>query len=202
MGFFCFLFLFIHFLWPGVYEQSPWLFSFISVSSVQIINHPWVWYSHNIQPMIKMLNQSMTQSGTQATGLGVMIGRCSPNSQHGRPSHHPANIGYSLFRHTNDDLKNHTNQRRKRKTWTREENQLALHCYFWWNPLQRRYRKRKIEIWQECASFQTTSLRLADQVRTIIKKGWFSNLEILEIQKGINNEHNKYKVPNILRINE
>ena len=45
-----------------------------------------------------------------------------------------------------------------------------------------------IEIWQECASFQTTSQRLADQVRTIIKKGWFSDFEILEIHQKINNE--------------
>ena len=37
------------------------------------------------------------------------------------------------------------------------------------------------EIWQKCSSFQT-SQRLADQVRTVIKKGWFSDLEILEIQ--------------------
>ena len=37
-----------------------------------------------------------------------------------------------------------------------------------------------IDIWQECASFQTTSQRLGDQAKTIIKKGWFSELEILE----------------------
>ena len=43
-----------------------------------------------------------------------------------------------------------------------------------------------IEIWQECAKFQTTTQRLADQVRKIIKKGWFSDLEILEIKKHIN----------------
>ena len=40
-----------------------------------------------------------------------------------------------------------------------------------------------IEIWQEFVSFQTTSQRLADQVRTIIKKGWFSDLEIREIHQ-------------------
>ena len=57
----------------------------------------------------------MTQCGTQAIGLGVMISRCSPNSQHGRPDHHPANVGGSFFRYTNDDLKNHTNQRRNTK---------------------------------------------------------------------------------------
>ena len=43
-----------------------------------------------------------------------------------------------------------------------------------------------IEIWQEYASFQTTSERLADQVRTIINKVWFSDLEILEIHQKIN----------------
>ena len=39
------------------------------------------------------------------------------------------------------------------------------------------------EIWQECSTFQTTSQRLADQVRTITKKGWFSDLELLEIHQ-------------------
>ena len=38
------------------------------------------------------------------------------------------------------------------------------------------------EIWQECASFQTS------QVRAIIKKGWFSHLEILEIHQKMNYE--------------
>ena len=40
-----------------------------------------------------------------------------------------------------------------------------------------------IEIRQECAKFLTSSQRLADQIRTIIKKGWFSDLEILETNK-------------------
>ena len=43
-----------------------------------------------------------------------------------------------------------------------------------------------IEIWQEYSNFQT--VRLADQVRTIIKKGWFSDLEIKEIQQRINDQ--------------
>ena len=133
--------------------------------------------------MIKMSNHNITQRETQATGLGVMIGRCSPDSQHGRPDHHPTNVGSSFFRYINDDVRNHNDHRPKRKTGTKEDNQLALQCYFRSNPSQRRYRKRMIEIWQECAKFQTTSQRLADQVRTIIKKVWFSDLEILEIHK-------------------
>ena len=126
---------------------------------------------------------NITKRETQATGLGVMNGRCSPDSQHGRTDRHPANIACSLFRYMNDDISNHNDQRPKRKTWIREDNPLALHCYFRSNPSQSGHRKRTIEIWQECASFQTTSQRLTDQVRTIMKKGWFSDLEILDIHQ-------------------
>ena len=55
-----------------------------------------------------------------------------------------------------------------------------------------------IEIWKECASFQTTSERLADQVRTIIKKGWFSDLKILEICQKTNNEQDTNTVSDTL----
>ena len=114
--------------------------------------------------------KNITQHGAQAKDLGVMISRCSLDSQHGRPHCHPANVGCSFFRYMNDDLRNYTNQRHKQKTWMREDNQLAPHCYFRSNSTQRGYRKRMIKIWKECAIFQTASLRLADQVRIIIKK--------------------------------
>ena len=52
------------------------------------------------------------------------------------------------------------------------------------------------EIWKECSTFQTTSQRLADQVRTITKKGWFSDLELQEIhQKTLKQNYNT--VPDI-----
>ena len=133
--------------------------------------------------MIKMSNHNITQRGTQAIGLGVMIGRCSPDSQHGKSGYHPTNVGCSFFRYINDDITNNNEQRTKRRTWTREENQLVVECYFRSNPSQRGYRKRMIEIWQVCSTFQTTSQRLEDQVRTITKKGWFSDIELLEIHK-------------------
>ena len=103
-------------------------------------------------------------------------------SQHGRPDRHPTNVGCSFFRYINNDVRNHNDQRPTRKTWTMEDNQLALQCYFRRNPSQRGCRKRMIEIWQELVKFQTTSQRLADQVRTIIKGG-VSDLEILEIHQ-------------------
>ena len=73
---------------------------------------------------------------------------------------------------------NHTNQTPKQKAWTKEDNQFALHSYFKNNPTQRGYRKIILEIWQECSNFQTTSQRLSDQFKKIIKKGWFSDQEI------------------------
>ena len=80
--------------------------------------------------------------------------------------------------------------------------QLALHCHFRSNPTQRGYRKRMIEIWPECARFQTTSQTLADQVRTIIKKGWFSDLEIPEIYQKINNEQDSNTISDTPSINK
>ena len=42
----------------------------------QILNKPKFWYGHNMQTTIKMSNIIIMQPGTQATGLGMMIGRC------------------------------------------------------------------------------------------------------------------------------
>ena len=134
-----------------------------------------------------MLNKNITQRGNQATGLDVMIVSCSPDSHHVRSDRNPANIGSSFFRYTNEDLRNLNNQIPKGKKWTREDNKLSIHCYFRSNRTQRGYRKRMIEIWLEFSSFRTTSKRKADRVRTIIRKGWFYDLEILEIKQIINN---------------
>ena len=38
-----------------------------------------------------------------------------------------------------------------------------------------------IEIWVDFTRYNTTNQRVADQVRTIIKKGCFSDFEILEL---------------------
>ena len=59
-----------------------------------------------------------------------------------------------------------------------------------------------IEIWQECASFQTTSQRLADQVWTIINKGWFSDLEIQEIPQKTNKEQDTNTISDTPRVDK
>ena len=59
-----------------------------------------------------------------------------------------------------------------------------------------------MEIWQELSIFQTTSQRLADQVRTIMKKGWFSELEIIEIHQKINDQERRNTSPDTANINK
>ena len=139
--------------------------------------------------MIKMSNLNIKKRGTQANSLGVMIGRRSLDSQH------PIVILRMLavfFSGTCMTTLATTTIRTKRKIWTKEDNQLALHCYFKNNPSQRGYRKRMIDL-AKCASFQTCQ-RLADRVRTVIKKGWFFDLEIIEIHQKTQKEDNTIPV--------
>ena len=117
------------------------MYLFISVIDAQILNKTKVWNYHNIQPIIKISNIIIMQHETQTTGPGVMIDKCSPDSQHGGLDDHPANVGSSFYFGTN--------QRSHHKQWTREDNKLAIHCYFKSNSTQSRPRKRMIEGWEE-----------------------------------------------------
>ena len=55
------------------------------------------------------------------------------------------------------------------------------------NPLFIGYRKRMIEMFVECARFNTR-LKIADQATMIFKEGWFSDLETQEICRQISHE--------------
>ena len=59
-----------------------------------------------------------------------------------------------------------------------------------------------IEIWKEYASCQTKSQKLDNQDRTITKKVWFSDLELLEIHQKINCEQDSYTSPETSSINK
>ena len=96
----------------------------------------------------------------------------------------------------NDDLRNHTHQRCKHKTLTWEDNQLSLHCYFRSNPSQRGYRKRMIEIWQDCANFQTIRLAVNNKER-LVSWRWK-----LEIHQKINNEQDSNTISDIPSIDK
>ena len=59
-----------------------------------------------------------------------------------------------------------------------------------------------MEIWQELSNFQTTSQRLTDLVGTTIKKGWFSDHEIIEIHQKINDHSSTNTLPGTSNINK
>ena len=61
----------------------------------------------------------------------------------------------------------------------------TLYSYFRSNNAKGGYRKRKIKIWTEFGRFKTTDQTITDQIRTITKNGWFSDLEILETHQQI-----------------
>ena len=144
----------------------------------------WGCVNFDILPMITMSNWNMTQRGIQATEVGDMISICSSNSEHWGPRRYPVNISCFLGA-MNDDVSNSTNRRHQHRKLTREVKKSSRFIFFFFffrsNPTQRGYRKIMTYIWDECTRFQTTRQRVANQFRAIIKKDWFSELEILEI---------------------
>ena len=132
-----------------------------------------------------MINRNIKQYGTQTTGLGVMISRCSFDSQHGVLYQHPTNVGCSssrytnnsFFRYTNDEQIDHSHQRPRHRKWTGEDNKLALYSYFRSNLAKRGCRKRMIEIWTEFGRFKVINQRLADQFRTLKRMVGFMTLK-------------------------
>ena len=157
-----------------VYQVTP-------VTGSHIINKPWVLYGPNIQPM-KMSDINTNKHETQIRDSSVMIGRCSFDSQYRRPSCYPANLGSFNFRHTN---KNHNNndiswsKKKKRKKWKREDNKhVIIIIIAKSNPTSKGCRRQRIQLWEESDKFNTANQRLSEQARMILKKGWFSELEI------------------------
>ena len=70
-----------------------------------------------------------------------------------------------------------------RRKWTREQNKEIWKCYSQSNPLERGYRRRMHDIWQDRNNPPETEQRLADQVRNIKAKNWLSKIEREEIER-------------------
>ena len=123
-----------------------------------------------------MTNWNLNQHVTQTTGLDVMIGRCSLDSQDGG-TNGILRMFAALFSGTQIILLSGTQTINKSTIHTRH------HCLE--NGQWKITNKHYVEIWTEFGKFKTTNQRLADQVRTITKNGWFYDLEILEIHQEI-----------------
>ena len=116
-----------------------------------------------------MTNRNINQHGAQKTGWGVMIGRCSLDSQHRRPVGILRMLavllpGTQMF--LSQVHKRRTNlPSQQRRKGTREDNKLTIYCYFRSNPAKIGYRKRMIEIWTEIGRFKVTNQRLESKTR-------------------------------------
>ena len=58
-----------------------------------------------------------------------------------------------------------------------------MKSYYQSQPDKRGFRKRLLTIWKENKMFTATEQRLCDQVRTILKRGWLSELQLEELRR-------------------
>ena len=87
-------------------------------SQETIATHQQVWrlLMRLMQPSILFCFSSWpAKDFSYLTGQGIMICRCSLDSQHGKLDSHPANVACSFFRYTKNEPKNYTNQRRTQR---------------------------------------------------------------------------------------
>ena len=72
------------------------------------------------------------------------------------------------------------NQRAK---YSRQDNIKIMECYYISEPSKRGYMKRMGQLWRDRGGMNVTDQRLTDQARAIIKKGWLTNVELLQIEE-------------------
>ena len=126
---------------------------------------------------MKMTNEENNVNdvkGVESPSAGPSSGRCPVGEQHG-PGHQ------STTAKSND---------RKRLQWTVQDNKELMFCYYRSQyPVQRGYRKRLFEIWQERNKNPAiTEQNLADRARIIQKKNWITKIQLDEIRKTAENE--------------
>ena len=128
-----------------------------------------------------------------------LISMCSLNSQHGGSTQHPVNDGCPNFRHSKFKTTMHLRDTNGKK-WKREDNINVINFYFKTSLLQKINGKYD----QNLDRMHLIKYKLKTQARMILKKGWFSDLEILEICWPVSHEEyspeeplNKLKHKNI-----
>ena len=57
------------------------------------------------------------------------------------------------------------------------------------NPSKRGYRQRMLQLWVSKGKFNVSEQRLADQVRTIKQNQWFTDIELEEVTRAANSNH-------------
>ena len=104
-------------------------------------------------------------NGSRLAVQGPVSGRCSRQRNIGRD-------------HANPVIS-------KRRKWTSQENKIVMECYLLSEPKIRRYRKRILSLWLQKGMFWVSEQRLVDQVNTICRNSWMTELEIEELERKV-----------------
>ena len=75
-----------------------------------------------------------------------------------------------------------------RRKWSKNDNKIAMDCYIKSEPDKRGYRRRMISLWQDKGMFEISEQRLADQISTIKRNQWLTNVEIEEMRRIVQAE--------------
>ena len=75
--------------------------------------------------------------------------------------------------------------------WSVEDNRTAMECYMYImsNPSKRGYRQRMLQLWESKGKFKVSEQRLADKGRTIKQNQWFTDIELEELTRTANSNH-------------
>ena len=119
-----------------------------------------------------MSNQIFENNNTNGTRMpweGSLPSRFSPEQQR-RTGRHPAT---------------------PRVKWNKEEEKVVMECFYRSKTFDeegkpiRGHRKRMFIEWRERGMFESTEQRVCDQLRTIRKDGWLSELELEAIKRQV-----------------
>ena len=110
----------------------------------------------------KSFNNSVKETGTEDEGF--LPGKCSIGKQGGQ--------GYRTAT--------------ARMKWSKEDNKMAMLCYFQVKEGPNiGYRKKMHQYWKDCGLFELEGQHLACQVRSVLKTGKLSKVEIEGLKKQI-----------------
>ena len=86
---------------------------------------------------------------------------------------------------------------RRRRKWSKADNEIVVECYLKSNPDVRGYGARMLKIWTDKGMFSTTEKYLTGQLRQIKRNKWITDVEWeaihrkLRIDDGIENEESR-----------
>jgi hypothetical protein len=113
--------------------------------------------------------------------------RINPNGVNGASSEYSGctSPGSGVVKSQATHGRHQTTGRPTRRRYSREDNRAILECYYASRPDELGYRQRMHRLWIENGGFNIDEQRMADQVRNIIKRKWFTDEELEEVRAGV-----------------